>query len=68
MEVYLVKKLTKSSSDKKFGGVLSGLGEYFNIDPTLLRLLFVIFTVFSFGIGGVVAYIIFMIIMPEEGK
>ncbi|MBH0228951.1 PspC domain-containing protein [Halobacillus yeomjeoni] len=61
-----MKKLTKSSTDKKWDGVLGGLSEYLNVDPTLIRLIFVILTIVSFGLGGVIAYVIAMFIMPED--
>lgn len=54
------KRLYRSRKNKMLAGVCGGIGEYFNIDPTLVRLL----TVLS-GIG-IVAYIICAIIIPEE--
>lgn len=60
------KKLTRSSSDRMVAGVVGGLAAYFNIDPALLRILFVAFT-FLTGMGfGILLYIILWIIMPEE--
>ena len=45
-------------------GVCGGIGEYFNIDPTIIRLIFVLFV---FGVGsGLLAYIVAAIIMPEQ--
>ena len=57
------KKLRKSSVDKKLCGVCGGIGEYFNMDPTVVRLLWVLFSIA--GGAGVLAYIIAAIIMPE---
>ncbi len=51
------------SQDKKIGGVCGGIAEYFNIDPTIIRLLWVILA-FAFG-TGVLAYIICWIVIPE---
>ena len=48
------------------GGVCGGLGDYFGIDPTLVRLIFILLTVF--GGGGVLIYFILWIIVPEEGR
>ena len=45
-------------------GVCGGIAEYFNIDPTLVRLAWVIFTCASFG-AGVVAYIVASIVIPK---
>ena len=59
-----MKKLHKSQVDKKLCGVCGGLAEYFNIDPTLVRLLWILVSL----AGGAVllAYIIAAIVMPEE--
>lgn len=52
------KKLYKSSTDKKLAGVCGGIAEYFNIDSTLVRLGWVVFSL--------LAYIIAAIIMPDR--
>ena len=57
------KKLRRSSVDKKLCGVCGGIGEYFNLDPTVVRLLWVFFSLA--GGTGVLAYIIAAIVMPE---
>ena len=56
------KKLYKSSTDKKLAGVCGGIAEYFNIDSTLVRLGWVVFSLL--GGSGLLAYIIAAIIMP----
>ncbi|MBQ4560620.1 MAG: PspC domain-containing protein [Tyzzerella sp.] len=58
------KRLYKSNTDKKIDGVCAGFANYFNIDPTLIRLAWVIFTLA--GGCGLIAYIIAAIIMPRE--
>ena len=58
------KKLYKSSTNKKVAGVCGGIGEYFNIDPTLVRLGFVALS-FMAG-GGLLVYIIAAIIIPDK--
>ena len=58
------KKLYRSRIDRKIAGVCSGLGEYFGIDPTVVRLLFVLGLIF---VGGtLLAYLILAIVIPEE--
>lgn len=58
------KKLYQSRTDRKIAGICGGLGEYFGIDPTLVRLLFVLGLVF---VGGtLLAYIILAIVIPQE--
>lgn len=61
------KRLFRSLSNRMLCGVCGGLGEYFNIDPTLVRLLVVIISLFS-CFTGLIAYIIAAIIIPEEGS
>ena len=58
------KKLYKSSTDKKLAGVCGGIAEYFNIDPTLVRLGWVVFC--ALGGSGVLAYIVAAILIPEN--
>ena len=58
------KRLYKSSTDKKVCGVCGGIANYFDVDPTVIRLSWVIFTLA--GGGGLIAYIIAAIIMPDE--
>ena len=58
------KRLYKSSTDKKVCGVCGGIANYFDVDPTVIRLVWVIFTLA--GGSGLIAYIIAAIIMPDE--
>jgi phage shock protein PspC (stress-responsive transcriptional regulator) len=57
------KRLTRSSTDKKVAGVCGGIAEYFNIDSTLVRLIFVLATLL--GGPGLILYIVLWIVMPE---
>ena len=61
------KKLYRSKKNKILGGVCGGIGEHFDADPTLIRLLWVFASIFSLG-AGILAYIIAWIIVPEKGK
>lgn len=58
------KKLYRSEVDKKIAGVCGGIAEYFDLDPTLVRLGWVIFSLM--GGSGILAYIIAIIIMPRR--
>ncbi|MBI5392980.1 PspC domain-containing protein [Candidatus Woesearchaeota archaeon] len=60
-----IKRLCRSRSDKVLGGVCVGIANYFEVDPVLVRLIWVIFTLLSMGLG-IIAYIIVWIIVPEE--
>lgn len=58
------KRLTKSSTNQVVFGVLGGLGEYFDIDPVVLRVIVVFLT--FFGVGSTIPlYIILALVMPE---
>lgn len=58
------KKLMRST-DRMIAGVAGGLADYFNTDPTLVRLLFVLLTVLGAGWLGIVTYIVLWVVMPE---
>lgn len=60
-----MKKLVRSSRNKVIAGICAGLGEYFNIDVTVVRLIMVVLGLFSFG-SIVLAYLIAMLIVPLE--
>ena len=60
------KRLYKIDEGKKIDGVCGGIGEYFDIDPTLVRLAWIIFC--ALGGSGILAYIIAAIIMPRKPK
>jgi phage shock protein PspC (stress-responsive transcriptional regulator) len=59
------KKLYRSRSQKMVGGVCGGLSEYFDIDVSVVRVLWVIGTLLSIGLG-ILAYIIMLVIFPEQ--
>ena len=58
------KQLTRSTTNRMIAGVCAGLGDYLNIDPTVVRLLFVL-GFFLTGPGILVAYLILALIVPE---
>lgn len=58
------KRLHKSSTSRMLAGVCGGIAEYINLDPTIVRLLWVAFS--CMGGAGLLAYIIAAVIMPEE--
>ncbi len=58
-------KLYKSRLDRKLFGVCGGLGSHFGIDPTIVRVLFVISAIASFGLT-IFAYLLMAIIVPDE--
>lgn len=62
-----MKKLTKSATDRQVSGVLGGIAEYFGIDSTIIRVLFLIFTFAGVG-SPVFLYIILAILLPEPNR
>lgn len=56
------KRLMRSSTDKKLGGVCAGIGDYFDVDPTVVRVIW-IFLLFC-ACSGLLAYIILWIVLP----
>ena len=58
------KRLYKSRNDKMLDGVCAGVAEYLNVDPTEIRLAWVVFT--ALGGAGILAYIVCAIIFPRK--
>lgn len=63
--VGMEKRLVRNVQDKKIAGVCAGLADYFDIDPTLVRAIWILFTLL--GGSGILAYLILWLIMPEAG-
>ncbi len=61
------KRLYRSKKDRMIAGVCSGIAEYLDADPTIVRLIWGIGTLISAGLG-ILAYIIAWIIIPEKRK
>ena len=64
--IMATKKLTRST-DKLLAGVCGGLAEYFEIDASMMRVLYAALTIFSAAFPGVLLYIIMAIIIPQKG-
>ncbi|MGH8828208.1 MAG: PspC domain-containing protein [Jiangellaceae bacterium] len=58
------RKIYRSATDRKLAGVCGGLAQYFNVDATLIRVLFVVLALF--GGSGLVLYLAMWIIIPNE--
>jgi phage shock protein C len=59
-----IRRLYRSRNERMIAGVCGGLGEYLHTDPTLIRLLFVLFALA--GGPGIIAYLVLMIVVPLE--
>ena len=60
------KRLYRSGTERMIGGVCGGLAEFFNIDPTIVRLIFVILLLT--GSAGFWIYLILLVVVPEESR
>jgi phage shock protein C len=58
------RRLTRSNRNKMIAGVCGGLAEYFDMDPTVMRVLYILVSVLSAAFPGVIAYIVLMFLMP----
>ncbi|MCH8741679.1 PspC domain-containing protein [Patescibacteria group bacterium] len=61
-----MKRLYKSNNNKVFFGVIGGIGEYFNIDPVILRIIWVVIVIFTAFIPGTIAYMIAIFVIPHR--
>jgi phage shock protein C len=66
MEQPQPRKLYRSQTDRKVAGVCGGLADYFNVDPTLIRVLFIVLAVC--GGAGLVLYLAMWIVVPDASK
>lgn len=60
------KKLYRSNNNKVFAGVCGGLGEYFDVDPTIIRLFWLLIVIFSGVFPGVIAYLFAILLVPRR--
>ncbi|MGC8874311.1 MAG: PspC domain-containing protein [Chloroflexia bacterium] len=60
------RRLYRSRSDRMIAGVCGGLARYLGVDPTLVRVIFALASLFFLGLGGVLAYLILWAVIPEE--
>ena len=60
-----MKRLYRSKTRRMLGGICGGLGDYLDVDPTVIRLVWVVLTIFTWGIWFLI-YIIAWILVPEE--
>ncbi len=58
------KRLTRVEDGRMVAGVCAGLAKYFGVDPTLVRIIFILLTIFA--AGGVLIYLVLWLLMPME--
>ena len=59
-------RLRRSRRNRMLGGVIGGLAEYFDRDPTLLRVLYVVISILSAAFPGIFVYLVLWVIIPEQ--
>ena len=65
----LARPLRRSRSNLQIAGVIGGLAEYFRVDPTLLRVIYVVGSIVSAAFPGVLVYVLLWLLVPEaEGS
>lgn len=62
----MTKQLTKSTYDKKIAGVCGGIAEYFGVDPTMVRVGYVLLSVLFAAFPGIIVYIVLAMVMPSK--
>lgn len=60
-----MKKLKRSRKERMLAGVCGGLAEYFGMDPSLVRIVYVLVSILSAAFPGTLAYIIMWLVIPE---
>ena len=66
MELNSPKRLTRSRNDRLLAGICGGFANYLEVDPTIVRLVFVLATFFTVVFPGILIYLIMWIIVPKE--
>ncbi len=61
-----MEKKLRRSQNKMIAGVCAGIADYFNLDVTLVRVAYVLISIFSAGFPGLLVYLILMLVMPLE--
>jgi phage shock protein PspC (stress-responsive transcriptional regulator) len=62
----MTKRLYRSRTNKVFAGVLGGLGEYFEVDPALLRLIFLLILILTGVVPGIVFYLLAIAVVAKQ--
>ncbi|MBA3732917.1 PspC domain-containing protein [Patescibacteria group bacterium] len=63
-----MKKLYKSEKDNVLTGVIGGIAEYYEIDSTILRLIYILIVILTGIVPGIIGYIIASLVVPQRSK
>jgi phage shock protein C len=64
----MAKRKLVRSANKVLAGVCGGIADYFDVDPTLIRVLYAVLSLFSAAFPGLLLYIILLLLIPEAGR
>ncbi|TMC00687.1 MAG: PspC domain-containing protein [Chloroflexi bacterium] len=62
------ERLYRSRDQKMIAGVLGGMGEHWNVDPSIMRIVYVVLTILSGVVPGIILYALMVIIVPAEPR
>ena len=63
----MTKRLYRSTTNRQIAGVCGGVGEFFGIDPTIIRILYLVGAIFpGFILGGLIMYFVLALIIPND--
>ena len=60
--------LRRSTTNSMIAGVIGGLAEHFDLDPTMLRVIYVIVSILSVAFPGILAYLVLWVVIPRAGQ
>jgi len=63
-----MKRLRRSKKNRVIAGICGGIGEYFDIDPVIVRVAYIFISIFSIAFPGILTYLILWIIIPEQSS
>lgn len=63
---YRTRQLRRSVQNRMIGGICGGIAEYFNLDPTVVRVVYVLLSILSVAFPGIVVYLILWMLIPER--
>jgi phage shock protein C len=61
-----MKKIVRSRNSRMIAGVCGGIADYFNVDPTIVRVLYVLLSMMTVAFPGILVYLILVLIIPNE--
>ncbi len=62
----MMKQLKRSNTNRMIAGVCGGLAEYFNMDPTVVRILYILVSIISVAFPGILVYLILWVVIPQS--